>query len=726
MATFGPQFLRLCDEVVLLVWSHSEPVEGSTRLEGTFGEVISPLSCLKLGETEGGTRVVWAMKRPAEDEATYVAAAGGASSTPVDYARAALRPIEASFFDGLQPKAKLSLVSAMLTAWASLFKLGRSSSFAATLKSLLKVPEGASGQLRPLLAAGEGVVLEAAVPQRFGALKSAHLVAARHVMALKLQPMAVMDADRAQGLRRFFCALPAGEETLLVVLRGESGFLVREWRLAERPQTPERWWTRSGKRDGRLRQEAIDLFNAGSPVSRAASLEFQLRCPLEAKAVTGSAVLPSGEIQLALAGEGGTLVGGWYRDPSGFLDGFDILGPDDTPHSLDAGRYEFAGRVAANGGAEITATGFIGFMPKVRGPLLQPRFLMRLKSGVRYLMTPGVQPLDWSEARAAALRAVSPQALTDHVIETCLAPALGELQKAAQARIGEARVVRIGTPTPEPLATIVVPLYKVLDFLPFQVAAFASDPQIAGRCEVIYVLDSPDQADVAEHLLTGLNLVYGLPITLAVMERNGGYAIANNRAAALARGSILALVNSDVIPVEAGWLGELAQRLADAQIGAVGPKLLFEDDSIQHAGLLFAQDHRGRWLNHHYYKGMPRHYRPAAEERLVPGVTGACIVMRRAYFEAVGGFTEDYVIGDYEDSDLCLKLRGMGKEIGYVPSAELYHLERRSMKQSADYMRGVASQYNSWLHEQRWGPAMGALMSGPFAPVVPAGGRRAA
>jgi GT2 family glycosyltransferase len=428
--------------------------------------------------------------------------------------------------------------------------------------------------------------------------------------------------------------------------------------------------------------------------------------------VHGSSTLPSARIDLALACSKGLLVGGWYRDPSDFVVGFDVLDSSNTPHSLDDNRLDFLGKVAGPGedGAALQATGFISFTPAIKGPLQQPRMLMRLRSGVRHLLVPPLQPLDWPEARAAALRAVPPQALGESVIETCLAPMLEEYQTAARRSIGAPVVKQIGIPVEAPVVSVVIPLYRVLDFLPFQIAAFASDPQILFRCELIYVLDSPEQADAVEHLLTGLHLVYGIPITLAVMSRNGGYAIANNRAATLARGRVLALVNSDVIPTGPGWVSTLEQRLDADVVGAVGPKLLYEDDSIQHAGLFFAQDHRRRWLNQHYFKGMPRHYKPATTERSVPGITGACMLMHRELFEQVGGFTEDYVIGDYEDSDLCLKIRAKGKDIVYVPDAELYHLERRSMTQSADYMRGVAAQYNSWLHQQRWGDAMTELM----------------
>jgi GT2 family glycosyltransferase len=231
---------------------------------------------------------------------------------------------------------------------------------------------------------------------------------------------------------------------------------------------------------------------------------------------------------------------------------------------------------------------------------------------------------------------------------------------------------------------------------------------------LIYVLDSPEQAQEAAHLLGGLNLIYNLPIVLVVMERNAGYARANNVGASLSRGDFLALVNSDVIPAAPGWLEALIARLnGRRRIGAVGPKLLFEDGSLQHAGMYFSQDHRGRWLNQHYYKGMPRDYAPACEERFVPAVTGACLVTPRSIFEAIGGFTEDYIVGDYEDSDLCLKITMEERKIAYVPDVELYHLERKSMSLNSEYMRGVAWQYNCALHTQRWSSLMTEIMQPP-------------
>jgi GT2 family glycosyltransferase len=287
---------------------------------------------------------------------------------------------------------------------------------------------------------------------------------------------------------------------------------------------------------------------------------------------------------------------------------------------------------------------------------------------------------------------------------------LADLQKAVRAAAQRPRTLTIGELPAEPTISVVVPLYRNLEFLQTQIAAFANDPAFAAGTEIIYVLDSPEQTAEVEQYLRGLNLLYRLPFTLVVMAENAGYAAACNAGAAVARGAFLAMVNSDVIPSAPGWLDVLTRRMAEnSSIAACGPKLLFEDGSIQHAGLYFAVNHFGRCLNHHFYKGMPRDYAPATVERLVPAVTGACLVVRTDAFNEAGGFSTDYVIGDYEDSDFCLKLRALGQQIAYVPDAELYHLERQSIRHHEDYMRGCADRYNAWLHAGRWAETIRAL-----------------
>jgi O-antigen biosynthesis protein len=68
----------------------------------------------------------------------------------------------------------------------------------------------------------------------------------------------------------------------------------------------------------------------------------------------------------------------------------------------------------------------------------------------------------------------------------------------------------------------------------------------------------------------------------------------------------------------------------------------------------------------------------------------------------VAGISEDYVVGDFEDSDFSLKIVRSGKELRYEPSAELFHYERQSIVQNDSYTKTRACGYNRWLHTQRW------------------------
>ena len=93
------------------------------------------------------------------------------------------------------------------------------------------------------------------------------------------------------------------------------------------------------------------------------------------------------------------------------------------------------------------------------------------------------------------------------------------------------------------------------------------------------------------------------------------------------------------------------------------------------------------------------------------GVTGAALLVRRKVFEAVGGICEDYIIGDYEDSDFCLRLQAAGSAIAYAPDAELYHFERRSIQTHPGYAGTLTSLFNRRLHHARWDDAMTSLMA---------------
>ena len=435
-----------------------------------------------------------------------------------------------------------------------------------------------------------------------------------------------------------------------------------------------------------------------------------------------------GALELAVDDHGGGLfLRGWLRDPLGLIEDASLLSAfvEDALPAEQRHRYArpdltkaFAQAPHGPGGS---LTGFVAWLPKANQmPQSQWMLRLRLTNGevVEPISPPGMLPPH--QARDALLTALPLNALTAPMLDDAFMPALGRIQAAFLAGRQPPEVLHLGKPIANPAVSVVVPLYRNLRFIRFQLGHFARDPAMR-EAELIYVLDSPEQRPEAEHLLRSLHALYRIPVTLVVQAGNYGFASACNAGAAEARAPKLLMLNSDVIPAERGWLPTMVAALeADPAMFAVGPKLLTEDQSVQHAGLYFERNGPlQEWFNNHYLKGAPRHFPALDQPRRVPGITGAAMLLDRARFEQVDGFTTSYLIGDYEDSDLCLKLRAQGGEIGYEPRAELYHFERQSIREHAVHDRNLATAYNRRLHQSRWDQAIERLMARPEFHAVP-------
>lgn len=478
--------------------------------------------------------------------------------------------------------------------------------------------------------------------------------------------------------------------------------------------------------DDELRTACLRILAPVCPIVRARAREIGLLAPASAIKHDDPRQPIGAALEAALpSGEGRIFLRGWLRDPMHLVQSAELRGPTgSTPIALEElhrfRRADVAKRFASAAFSDpAPRLGFAAYVADPTGGLsLQPSLVFHLRGGHRIGVRPPMQAVEPPAARNGVLTSMPPDEVTDAVLETCLGPAAAAFHRDSLADRGTPDLIEIGTPPPRPHISIIIPLYRTLSFLRFQVAAFASDPGLRGA-ELIFVLDSPEQRSEVEHLLRGLYVVHRMPMALVVLTRNLGYAAANNAAAAFAHASVLLLLNSDVVPAGPGWLAPLTEALEQPGVAAVGPKLLFDDESLQHAGLFFRRDNDGIWLNAHYHKGMPRRWPGAEVARTVPGLTGAALMVRRDAFERVGGICEDYIIGDYEDSDFCLRLRESGKELAYVPKSELFHFERRSISLHKGYAGTLACRYNRWLHHQRWDASIADLMDRPNFRLLP-------
>jgi len=158
-------------------------------------------------------------------------------------------------------------------------------------------------------------------------------------------------------------------------------------------------------------------------------------------------------------------------------------------------------------------------------------------------------------------------------------------------------------------------------------------------------------------------------------SRSFNFAAINNMAAREAAGDILLFLNNDTEVRSDEWLVPMLEFVQREDVGAVGAKLIYDDNRIQHAGIILGV---GGIANHAFYGhplARPTYFGLADVIRNCSAVTGACLMIRKAVFDELGGFDEANFPVAYNDVDLCLRLRERGYLNVYTPYASLFHYE---------------------------------------------------
>lgn len=249
---------------------------------------------------------------------------------------------------------------------------------------------------------------------------------------------------------------------------------------------------------------------------------------------------------------------------------------------------------------------------------------------------------------------------------------------------------------PAPDVSIILPVYNQLKYTVECLASLSAN--LAGVAAEIIVIDdaSSDETPAVLGAVEGLRLVRN--------PENLGYLRTVNRAAREARGRVLVILNNDT-QVRKNWLKPLLDALKDETIGAAAPKMLFANGRLQEAGATLKADGTAEMIGLFDDPTLPRYN----YDRDVDYVSGACIAIRRADFEALSGFDESFAPAYCEDADLCLRVRKSGKRVRYVAASEIvHHLSVSSDAQPNAYkMRQVRTNQQKLL--ERWGETLEEL-----------------
>lgn len=151
----------------------------------------------------------------------------------------------------------------------------------------------------------------------------------------------------------------------------------------------------------------------------------------------------------------------------------------------------------------------------------------------------------------------------------------------------------------------------------------------------------------------------------------------NNRGAGIAQGSILVFLNNDTEVLEPDWLEELVRWAQLPGMGIVGAKLLYPDQTIQHAGIVVGLTGHANHIFLRDPSSIRGPFGPVDWYRNVSAVTGACMVMRREVFDHLGGFDESYLLV-FSDIEICVRAVRQGYRVMVTPFAGVVHHEGKS------------------------------------------------
>jgi GT2 family glycosyltransferase len=403
---------------------------------------------------------------------------------------------------------------------------------------------------------------------------------------------------------------------------------------------------------------------------------------------------------------GGIFLRGWFADPFGLVAGLTLRGGPraariDMAALIRLPRADLAGAYPGLDPGLFLNAGFMTFIADAASPGHALHVEIETSQGdvafkrLPPLSGPGLAAikdvLSYFDFRHAEMEAA---------YNGVIGPAIAALNAARLPAQAPHRVLQFGVPPAHPACSLIVPLYGRIDFLEYQLAFFSRDFRDAP--DLIYVLDDPRAAGAAMALATSCLARFGLPFRLIVNGLNLGFGPASNIGLRYAASPTVCFLNSDVFPQRPDWLSRMLATLhADTRRGVVGALLLYEDDTVQHAGCSFAElpEFAGWTFCLHPGKGLAAPLEGGVIQ--AEAVTGACMMMRTEQARALGGFDEGFVIGDFEDIDLCRRAQAQGLTCVVDLDARLYHLERQSQGGQHHSWRLNLTLYNAWLFRQK-------------------------
>ena len=285
---------------------------------------------------------------------------------------------------------------------------------------------------------------------------------------------------------------------------------------------------------------------------------------------------------------------------------------------------------------------------------------------------------------------VGEQAINEHLSRR-------KLQAKAEY-IGYGYRVRYALPAQPPLVSLIIPTRNAVHLIS-QCIGTILEKTTYTNYEIVIVDNDSDDPEALRYFES---IVKDPRIRVLRDGRPFNYSALNNAAVTHVKGEFVGLLNNDIEVISPDWLSEMVSLALQPGVGAVGAKLLYPDNTIQHAGLVLGVHGVAGHAHKHIPRGTRGYFGRAGMISAFSAVTAACLVIRKRIYQEVGGLNEKDLAVAYNDVDFCLRVGEAGYRNLWTPFAEVYHHESATRGYEDDPVKQARFARETEYMKQRW------------------------
>ncbi len=284
------------------------------------------------------------------------------------------------------------------------------------------------------------------------------------------------------------------------------------------------------------------------------------------------------------------------------------------------------------------------------------------------------------------------RALNDHFSRAKIA-AQAELLSFGMYR------ARYSMPNNTPLVSLIIPTRNGLELIKQCIDSIFAKTTYTNY-EIIIVDNNSDDPEILEYFAS---LSSHDQVRVLRDESPFNFSALNNKAVQQARGDYVGLINNDIEVISPEWLSELMSLALQSGVGAVGARLWYPNDTLQHGGVVTGVGGIAGHSHKHLKKGASGFFSRAQLIQTMSVVTGACLVIKKSIYHEVGGLNEADLKVAFNDVDFCLRVREAGYRNIWTPYAELYHHESASRGTENTRAKQLRFTEEVLFMKKRWG-----------------------